>query len=321
MKVISFTRTFLSLAALALGTAQAAIPYEEDTAPIKIVAPFAAGTGVDVIARALARELEPALKRPVIIDNRAGASGNIGSEVVAKAPPDGRTLLLTVNSTVVVNPLVYHKLSFNPLKDLAPLTLISTGGYVVVVPPALGVRTMADLVRKGKTDDLRYGSYGNGSMSHICTEMFKAGMGTKMTHIPYKAAPITDLVAGQLEVSFEPVGGVLGFIQTGKLTALGVTTPYRVATLPNVPPMSDTMPGYDCRSWVGILLPAGTPAAIQNVLHQKISAIVSAPDFVKVIDPLGHKVDVRGPADFGKIIQADYAKWQDVLKPLNLQLD
>jgi tripartite-type tricarboxylate transporter receptor subunit TctC len=321
MKIRRHVSALLSLAAVAFGAARAATPFEEDTSPITIVAPFAAGTGVDVIARALAQELGPALKRTVIIDNKPGAGGNIGTGAVAKASPDGRTLLLTVNSTIVINPLAYRKLTFDPLKDLQPLTLISTGGYVVVVPPSLGVRSLADLVRKGKVGDLRYGSYGNGSMSHICTEMFKAGMGTRMIHVPYKSTPITDLIAGQIEVSFEPLGGVMGHIQSGRLSALAVTTPYRLPNLPNVPTMSDTMPGYDCRSWVGILLPAGTPAPIQQVLQQKISAIISAPDFVKVIDPLGHKVDVRGPAEFGKLIQADYAKWQAVVKPLDIQLD
>lgn len=184
MKIFRYAWTLISSTVLALGAAHAAIPYETETSPVKIVVPFAAGTGADVIARAIAQELGTLLKRPVIIDNRAGAGGNIGTEFAAKSPPDGRTLLLTVNNTIVVNPLLYRKLGFNALKDLQPLTLISTGGYVVVVRPEQGMRTTADLVRRGKAEDLRYGSYGVGSMSQICTEMFQAGMGTKCATCP-----------------------------------------------------------------------------------------------------------------------------------------
>ncbi len=325
---ISRTHAFRAMAAaLALtvaGMAQAQAPAMPTATPLRIIVPFAAGTPTDAIARTIGEGLARSMSRTVVVDNRPGAAGTIGTDAVVTAAPDGQTLLLTVNSPVTINPLLYTKLRHNPLKELAPVAMVASGGYLLVANPATGLRTVGDLigaarVRPGK---INYASYGPGSMSHMCAEIFQSMTQTRLYHVPYKSGSLTDILGGQVDIGFEPIGPAIGHVQSGKLEALGVTASRRIAVLPQVPAIAEALPGFDCIAWVGVLAPAATPAATRTALAEKILAIASTPEFARLMrDVGGLAAQPAGEAQFAQAIQEDHEKWARITRPLAIRLD
>lgn len=295
-----------------------------DRPPIRLIVPFAAGTPTDMIARTLGQGLAASLKRTVLVDNRPGAAGGIGTEAVVNAAPDGQTLLLTVNSTVTINPLLYGKLRYDPIKDLAPVAMVALGGYVLVASPQSGHKDVAGLVRaaKARPGSINYASYGTGSMSHMCGEVFQAMHGVKLFHVPYKAGSLNDILGGQVELGFEPIGPTIPHVQGGKLTALAVTTGARIEAMPGVPAMAEALPGYECTAWVGVLAPARTPPDVRSALAGAVLGIATTPKFASQMKDIGGLAAMPASAEqFTQIVRQDHDKWARVVKPLNIQLD
>lgn len=312
----------LAIGASALGSAHAQTAPAASTTPLRIVVPFPAGTALDVLARDLSNRLPPVLGRPVIVDNRTGAGGNIGTEHVAHAAPDGATVLLTAHANITINPLIYNKLNFDPLKDLIPLASLSQGGYLLGARPDTPYRTVADLVAaaKKKPDGLTYGSYGYGTMAHICMEQFQQATGTKLQHVPYRGPMAPDLMAGHVDVAFENLAPSVQLVNTQKMAAIAVTHT-RVTPLPNVPALSEAVPNFQCVSWVGVFAPKGTAPAVQKQLAEEITKIVRSPAYTQMTDMLG---GVPAPMDqktFTAFVNADADKWRKLIPPLNIKLD
>jgi tripartite-type tricarboxylate transporter receptor subunit TctC len=303
----------------ALANAQAT----DDKPALKIVVPFAAGTPTDTIARALGQALTRSLSRPVVVDNRPGAAGGIGTEYVAQAPADGQTLLLTVNSTVTINPLLYSKLKYDPMKDLAPVALVASGGYLLVANPGTGLRDVAGLVKAAQQRPgvINYASYGPGSMSHMCAEVFQAMAGVKLYHVPYKAGSLNDILGGQVELGFEPVGPTIAHVQNGRLAGLASTTEGRLDALPGVPAMAESLRGYDCTAWVGVLAPVRTPAAVRKGLADALLAIARTPEFARQMKDIGLAAQPADADSFAQVVRRDHERWAQVVRPLRIKLD
>jgi tripartite-type tricarboxylate transporter receptor subunit TctC len=311
------------LVALALTAAPAVAQSPVDRGTLKIIVPFAAGTPTDSIARNLAQALAKSMDKPVVVDNRPGAAGGIGTEAVALAPPDGQTLLLTVNSTVTINPLLYTKLKYDSMKDLAPVAMVASGGYLLVANRATGLRTVADLLKaaKQKPGAINYASYGPGSMSHMCAEVFQAMTGVRLFHVPYKAGSLNDILGGQVELGFEPIGPTIGHVQGGRLAALAATTPARIEALPDVPALSESLRGYDCTAWVGVLAPARTPPATRKAIADHLLATARSAEFARLMKDIGLAAHPMEADAFSRHMQRDHERWAQVVKPLGIKLD
>jgi tripartite-type tricarboxylate transporter receptor subunit TctC len=277
-------RPVLSLAALALlpaaaARAQAAWPARA----IRLVVPFPAGSSPDLIARMLAEPLALRLGQPVVIENKPGAGGNLGTGLVAKAEPDGHTLLFTIQGPLVTAPLLSKSLGYDPLRELAPVTLVATSPNVLVVDPRLGAASVADLVRlaRERPGKFNYGSVGNGSAAHLAMESFKARAGVDLVHVPYQgfAQIVTAMLAGDVQAAFMVPGPAMGQVRAGKLRALAVSTLGRVAALPELPTMAEQgYPGFEAVSWQAVLAPAGTPAPVISRLSTELVEIIKRED-------------------------------------------
>jgi len=260
-----------------------------------------------------------------LIDNRSGAGGTIGAEIVAKAPGDGYTLLVA-SSSHVINPSLYKKLAYDTVRDFAPVTMLVTGPGVLVVHPSLPARTVKELiaVAKARPGQIHYASAGNGTPPHLAAELFKTMTGTSMVHVPYKGntQAFSDLVSGQLSVSFPTIPSALPLMQGGRLRALAVTSSKRSALLPAVPTMAEAgLPGYDASTWYGLLAPAGTPTAVVGKLHQEVARIAQLPEVrdrfrEQGLDPVGNT-----PAEFTALISAEIRKWSRVVAASGAKID
>ncbi len=293
--------------------------------PIRVVVPLAAGGPGDVLARAIGQKLSEQVGQPVVIDNRPGANTNVGSEFVAKAAPDGYTLLFTA-STLTINPSLYATLPYDPLKDFAPLTLIASTPLVLVVHPSLPVKSVKELIAlaKSKPGQLNYGSAGNGSALHLAGEMFNTLAGVKLVHVPYKGVTnaFSDLLGGQISIMFPGAPIALPQVKAGKLRALGTTGAARTAAAPEVPSISEAgLPGYEVSVWYGALAPAGTPAAVINRLHAEISKIVQLPDIKERWAVLGAETVHNTPEQFAAFLKADLGKWAKVVRDSGAKID
>jgi tripartite-type tricarboxylate transporter receptor subunit TctC len=327
MKIFQFNRrmTLLVFAALLsmFFNTKAISQVLSDKPNIRLIVPFAAGTPTDVIARTLAIGLAKSLDRNVVVDNRPGAAGSIGTEAVVTAPADGQTLLLTVNSTVTINPLLYTKLRYDPMRDLAPIALVATGGYMLVANPQSGFQSVQDLIRvaKAKPASINYASYGTGSMSHMCAEVFQAMADVKLFHVPYRAGSLTDILGGQIPIGFEPVGPTIPHVQSKKLNGLAATASRRVEALPSIPSMNEVLRDYDCTAWVGILVPVRTPPELRSLLSEKILKIATTPEFSKQMRDIGLVAQSANEQQFSQLVRLDHEKWGKIVAPLNIKLD
>jgi tripartite-type tricarboxylate transporter receptor subunit TctC len=285
--------------------------------PIHIVVGFAAGGGQDMIARLMAQWLSDKLGQPVIVENRPGAGGNIATEAVARAAPDGYTLLLAFPSNAI-NATLYDNLSFNFIRDIAPVATIAYMPDVLVVHPSVPVQSVTELIIYAKANPrkLDMASAGNGTPSHVTGELFKQTAGIDMVHVPYRgmAPALTDLIGGHVHVLFASITASLGYIRAGKLRALAVTTATRADELPDVPPLSDSVPGFEDSIWYGLGATGGTPPAVVARLNREINAALADHAIKARLKALGATVMPGTPAGFAKLIAEETDKWADVVK-------
>jgi tripartite-type tricarboxylate transporter receptor subunit TctC len=286
--------------------------------PIRIVVPFAAGGSTDVTARLVGQALAERLGQSVVIDNRGGAGGNIGAEAVARAEPDGTTLLLATSSTNATNAALYKRLAFNPARDFTPISQIAFVPNLLVVHPALPVTSIAELVAyaKAKPGQLNYGSGGAGTSLHLAAAAFAFRAGLSMVHVPYRGgAPVAaDLVSGKLQLSFSPMVEVLQQVRAGKLRALGVTTAKRSALLPDIPAIGEVIAGYEVALWNGIVGPAGLPAPVVARLGAELVAIVASPEMRSKLGEQGSDPVGSSPPDFAAFVAAEQPKWAELVR-------
>lgn len=296
------------------------------TKPIRLVVPFAAGGTTDILGRAAAAELSKAGMQAVV-DNRPGAGGNIGADMVAKAAPDGYTLLVGTVGTHGINQALYGKLPFDPIKDFAPVTLLATVPNVLVVPQSLPVNNVKELIAlaKSKPGKLNYASSGNGTSIHLSAELFKTMTGTFMTHLPYRGSgpALTDLIAGQADLMFDNLPAAMPHIKSGKLRALAVTTAQPSPALPGVPTVAQAgpVPGFEASSWFGILAPAGTPRPIVDKLQQTLAKALQSPEMREKLLSQGAEAAGNTPEQFAQFIQSEHVKWAKVVKASGAKVD
>jgi tripartite-type tricarboxylate transporter receptor subunit TctC len=294
--------------------------------PIRMVVPFPVGGGSDSTARILSQRLQDRLKQQIIVENRTGAGGAIGTEFAARAAPDGYTILLGSASEIVMLPAVASKLSFDPLKDFIAIARVADVPLLLVAHPALPVKTardLAELARK-RPGDINYGSAGNGSTSHLSMALFNSLTGTTMVHVPYKGSvqATTDLVAGMLQAGTNTMPASLPFVKSGRLRALAITTPRRSPLLPDVPTVAESgVPGYDVTLWTGVFSPTGTPKDIVAHLGREIEASLAQPDTREALAKLGSEVNFSPIEPFTAFMRAEYAKWVKVTREANIRLD
>jgi tripartite-type tricarboxylate transporter receptor subunit TctC len=312
------TRNFVF--ALILGFANIAIAARADdypSHPIRLIVPFAAGGAADAVGRIIGKRIGEALGQTIVVENRTGGNGIIGTEVVSHATPDGYTLLLGQSGPISINPGIYRTLSYDPEKDLAPITMTSAYPYVVVVNPSLGVKTLAELVALAKRDPgkLNYGTTGVGSSNHLVTELFDERAGIKMTHIPYRGTSlaVADLLAGQVQVVFSDPVSALAHVNAGTLIALAVTSKDRSPVAPNVPTIAESgYAGFDAVAWHGIMAPARTPPPVIARLNAEVVKALKDPDTIKLIQAQAIEPVGNSPEAFASFIKQDIAKWKDV---------
>jgi len=296
------------------------------TRPIRLIVPFPPGGGNDTVARAIADQAGPALGQPIVVDNRPGAGGIIGADLAAKSAPDGYTLFLGGVGSHAVNPNMHPKLSYDAVKDFAPITLVASAPSVLAVHPALPPRTIAEFTTYARANPgkLNYASNGNGSSSHIAAVMYETMAGAKMVHVPYKGfgPALTDLMSGRVELMFNSIVAILPHIQSGKLRALAVTSKKRSSLLPDVPTLAEAgLPEYEAGSWYGILAPAGTPPAVIQRLHAEITKAVQMPEVQKRLAGEGADVIASTPQEFAAHIKAELARMRDVVRAGGMRLE
>ena len=312
-------------AALALGAA-ALSHAQYPTRPIKLIVPFPPAGSTDISARALAGKLGERLGQPVIIENKPGAGGNIGSDVVAKAPPDGYTLVVGTVGTHAINSGLYSKMPYDPIRDFAPVVLLSTTPNVLVVPASFPANSVQDVIRlaKAKPGELTFASSGAGTSIHLSGEMFKSMAGLDMTHIPYKgSAPmLIDLLSGQVNMAFDNLSASMAYIKAGKLKALATTGAKRAAGLPDLPTVSEAgLTGYESTSWNAIYAPAGTPKEIVDKLNREANAVLQSPETRKYFTDQGAEAGGGTPAELAAFNRAEIAKWAKVVKDSGAKVD
>ncbi len=311
----------------ALGTLPVLAQDAYPSKPIRFIVPYPPGGPTDLMARLLQTELQTRLGQPIVIDNKAGAGGNVGSNEVAKiAPADGYTMLLAASGPMAVNTNLFRSMPFNPLTDLAPVIQISSFPLVLEVHPSLGVKNLKDFValaKSGKTP-MSFASAGNGTPQHLAGELFNTQMGVKITHVPYRGAgpALNDLLGGQVNVMFDILGSSLPYIQAGKLTPLAVTSAKRSPSLPNVPTMAEAgVSGYEFTGWHGIAVRAGTPPDIIKKLNSTLNAIFKTPEFRKKWEALGTSVVGGTPEQFSGLIKTETVRLGKVVRDSGVTVD
>lgn len=334
-RLLSTRRTLLASAALLLASmplasmAQTAWP----TKPVKIVVPFAPGGTTDILARVVANELTKSFGQPFIVDNRGGAGGNIGTDIVAKAAPDGYTLLMGTVGTHGINKALYSKMPFDPVKDFAPVTLVAGVPNVMVMNTekarALGINTVADFITYAKANPgkLNMASSGNGTSIHMAGELFKVMSGTYMVHFPYRGSSpaLMDMVGGSMDVMFDNLPSAMQQIKSGKLKALAVTSAQPSAALPGVPTVEQAggpaLKGFEASSWFGLLAPAGTPPDIVNAIQREVAKALKAPAVRESLLAQGANPSGNTPQEFAALIDSELKKWAPVVKVSGAKVD
>ena len=313
-------RQFLHLAAGAavLPTLpRIALAQTYPTRPVRLIVTFAAGGSPDIIARLMGQWLSERLGQPIIVDNRPGAAGNIGTEIGVRAPPDGYTLLMAL-SVNAINASVYNNLSFNFIRDTAPVASIASTPLIMEVNPSVPAKTVPEFIAYAKANPgkINMASGGKGAPGHVAGELFKMMAGVDMVHVPYRgdALVLPDLISGQVQVYFGVMPASLGYIRAGKLRALAVTSATRQEAVPDVPTVGEFLPGFEARGWYGIVVPKATPPEIVGKLNQEINAALADPNMKKRLTDLGVAVFAGSPADFGKFIADETEKWAKVVK-------
>ncbi|AVS75494.1 tripartite tricarboxylate transporter substrate binding protein [Paracidovorax cattleyae] len=293
---------------------------------ITIVVPFAAGGTTDILARIIAQGMGTELGQPVVVDNRAGAGGNIGGQVAARAPADGYTLFMGTVGTHAINAALYRKMPFDPIKDFAPLTRVANVPNLLVANPAQPFKTVQELIAYAKANPgkVNFGSSGSGSSIHLSGELFKSMAKVDMVHVPYKgsAPAVTDLLGNQIAIMFDNMPSAIQHVRSGKLRAIAVTTAKRSPELPDVPTIAEAgVPGYEATSWFGMFAPAGTPAPVVAKLNATIVKVLAQPDISKKLAEQGAEAAGETPAQFADFIQKESVKWGRVVKESGASVD
>jgi tripartite-type tricarboxylate transporter receptor subunit TctC len=312
--------------ALASGTALAQSADDYPAKPVRIIVPFAPGGSTDVVARILAEKLQAELKQPFVVDNRAGAGGNIGADAVAKAAPDGYTLLMGTTGVLAINSFLYKNMSYDAAKDFDPVSYTSLITNVLVVRADMPAKSVAELIAMAKAQPgtLSFASSGAGSSTHLSGELFKSMAGVSILHVPYRGSPqaLTDVIGGQVTMLFDNAPSAIPFIEQGKLRALAVTGPQRLPGMPNVPTLDEAgVKGYESLSWSGIVAPAGTPRPIIMKLNAAIDRILKTDDVKKRLAGLGTEAVGGPPEAFTRHIRTESEKWGRLVKTANITVN
>ncbi len=292
---------------------------------VRIIVPFSAGGATDIVTRVVGQKLSEMWGQQVIVDNRAGAGGNIGGEVAAKSAPDGYTILMTSGSIVTANQHLYRKMPFDPARDLVAVTNVASGPQVLVVTPTFPPRTIRELVAlaKARPREIAFGSAGFGTQTHLATENFMHTAAVDMLHIPYKgeAPAIVDVMAGQVQFATPNLAAAINFIQQGKLRALGVTSTRRSPQLPDVPAIAESLPGFENLGWFGFMAPAGTPREIIDRIYRDTVKVLGAADLKSRFDALGMAPVGNSPAEFAQAIRDETGRWAKIVRERKLAVD
>ena len=322
MRLIRWTMRALALAALL--AAHAAWAQGFPSHAVKIVVPQTPGGASDALARIVAQRLSEMWKQPVVVENRAGAGGNIGMDAVAKSPADGHTLLMSYVGTHAINGALYKSLPFDPERDFAAVGTIATVPFVAVTNAKANVKNMAELAAAAKSRRMTFGSAGNGSVNHLLGEMFNAAAGTKIEHVPYRgAAPaMTDLIGGQIDVVFTSLPSVVGFISNGSIRPLAVTSAKRSPAFKDIPTIAESgFPGFDVNPWFGLFAPGATPAAVVRQINADLAEALKNPEIADKVAKAGGDPYLTTPDEFAALLKADIAKWAKVVRDSGAKLD
>ena len=309
----------LLAATFACGAAAQSYPSK----PIRVIVGQAPGGATDIVSRALAQKLTEGLGQTVVIDNRSGAAGSIGSAIAASAPPDGYTALI-VSSTYTINPSLYKKLPFDPVRDLQPVTLIASSPFLLMVHPSIAAKTPRELIALAKTRKLTFASGGIGSSGHLATELFSSMAGIEMTHVPYKGAgpALIDTLGGQVNLLMSSIVSGMPYAKAGRLRALAITTRTRSPALPELPTISESaLPGYDFSSWYGLMVPAGTPQPVIARLHDETVKALKLPDLQQRLASEGCDAVGSTPEQLAAYIKTEMARWAKVVKASGMQAE
>ncbi|HSN39426.1 MAG TPA: tripartite tricarboxylate transporter substrate binding protein [Burkholderiales bacterium] len=293
--------------------------------PVRVIVPFSAGGATDIVARIVGQKLTDIWGQTVVVDDRAGASGNIGGDLAAKSTPDGYTLFMTSGSIVTANQYLFKKMPFDPEKDLVAVTNVASGPQALVVNPGFPAKSVKELIAmaKAKPKSMTFGSAGFGTQTHLAAENFIYSAGIDAVHVPYKgeAPAITDLVGGQIQFVTPNLAAAIAFVKQGKLRALGVTSKTRSSQLPDVPAIAETLPGFENLGWFGFMVPAGTSKAIIEKVQKDTAKVLQSADVRKRLADLGMAPVANSPAEFAKAIKEESARWAKIIRERKLQVN
>jgi tripartite-type tricarboxylate transporter receptor subunit TctC len=315
------------VALLIAAAASCAVAQSYPNRPVRLIVPYPPGASTnDILGRALASRLTNVLGQQVVVDNRSGASGNMGSELVAKSTPDGYTLLIGVAGPLAVGPSVYTKLGYSPIRDLAPIAMFASIPYVLVVNPSVPANNIKELIAlaKARPGQLNFASSGNGGSPHLCGELLKVMAGIDIVHIPYKGAGIAmiDVLSGQIPMICTGATALSAHIKAGRLRPLGVATLKRSAQMPDLPTINEQgLTGFEVNSWTGLLAPAKTPEPVIRLLYDAVAKITNSDDMKNFLASVGAEPALMGPREFGDYLKLDTARWAKVVKTANLKVD
>ena len=314
MKSITSLLIFLSVSLVASSAGAQTYPVR----PITFVVAFASGGGADVVARILGEEMGKVLGRQIIIDNRPGAGGTLGSDIVAKSAPDGYTIQMATSSTHSIGPSLNPKIPYNAQNDFTPVAHVANSVNLLVIAPNVKANNVSELVGllKANPAQFNFGSSGNGTIVHLTGELFKSMTGTYVVHIPYRgtALVIPDMMTGQIHMLFDNIASAMPHIKDGKLRAIAVTSTKRSPLLPALPPVSDSIPGFESVTWFGVFGPKAMPAEVTQRLNSEINAVLKSPEFLDRLRVLGYDAAGGTPAEFTKVVADDTAKWARLIK-------
>lgn len=321
------TRLLTLLGTLLLGCASAAVLAQGyPVKAVRLIVPFPAGGGSDIVGRIMAQRLTGQLKQQVFVDNRAGAGGSIGTEAAVRSAPDGYTMVLASTSEIAVNPALYTKLAYDTVRDLAAVAMVASTPIVVIVHPSMPLKTVKDLVSlaRQRPGDINVASAGNGTFTHLSGELFRSIAGVTWTHVPYKGAPaaLVDLVSGQVQVMFSSLPAAVGLINSGRLKALAVSTANRSETLSQVPTVMESgVPGYQVVYWYGLFVPAATSRETIARLHSEIAQALRTQDVIASLAKQGAAPGAMSQAQFADFVKSEAAKWGKVVKASGAKVD
>ena len=321
-RILALACTFAFSLALPAASHAQAYPSK----PIRFVVPYPAGGPLDTIARLLGAKVGESVKQPVVVDNKPGAGGNIGADIVAKSPADGYTILMGAVATHAINPTLYKSIPYDPVKDFAPITQVATTPNVLVIHPSMPATNVREFIAHAKANPgkLSFGSGSIGSAGHLAGELFKTTAGVDMVHVPYKgAAPaMQDLVGGQINLMFDNLASALVQVKAGKIKALAVTTSKRSSFAPELPTIAESgLPGFDISTWFGVFAPAGTPREVLDRLHAEFAKALAAPDIREKMVNMGAEPVGNSPGEFSAFVRAEAEKYARVIKASGARVD